>query len=49
MNEKELVEKAESISNLLKENFNNEVSNANRMNMLLNTSLINSENTIKLF
>lgn len=49
MNEKELVTKAETISQMLKENFNNEVTNANTMNTLLNTALINSKNTVKLF
>jgi len=49
MNEKELITKANTISELIKENFNNEVTNANTMNTLLNTSLITSEHTIKLF
>jgi len=49
MNEKELVTKATTISELIEQNFNNEVTNANTMNILLNTALINSEHTIKLF
>jgi hypothetical protein len=49
MNEKELVTKATTISELIEQNFNNEVTNANTMNILLNTALNNSEHTIKLF
>lgn len=49
MNEQELVTKATTISELIKENFNDEVQNANTMNTLLNTALITSEHTIKLF
>jgi hypothetical protein len=49
MNEKELVTKATTISELIEQNFNNEVTNANTMNILLNTALTNSEHTIKLF
>jgi hypothetical protein len=49
MNEKELISKAETISESIKNNFNNEVTNANTMNTLLNTALINSQHTIKLF
>ena len=49
MNETELVTKATTISELIEQNFNNEVTNANTMNILLNTALTNSEHTIKLF
>lgn len=49
MNEKELQMKATTISKSIEQNFNDGVSNANTMNTLLNTALINSEHTIKLF
>ena len=45
MREEELTAKAEQISKLLTDTFNDEISNANTMNMYLNTALINSENT----
>ena len=48
MRDKELSEKITKISELLVENFKNEVSNANTMNIYLNSSLINSENTKEL-
>ena len=48
MKEEELKQKANKISDLLKENFNTEVSSANTMNTYLNTALINSENTQEL-
>ena len=48
MKEEELKQKANKISDLLKENFNTEVSSANTMNTYLNTALINSENTKEL-
>lgn len=48
MKEEELKQKANKISDLLKENFNTEVSSANKMNTYLNTALINSENTKEL-
>jgi len=46
--EEELKNKSEKISQLLEENFNNEVSNANIMNNYLNSALINSENSKEL-
>jgi hypothetical protein len=45
MKEEELKKKANTISQLIEENFNNEVSSANTMNTYLNTALVNSENT----
>ena len=48
MRDEELSSKADKISQLLSENFNNEVSNANTMNTYLNTALINSQNTTDL-
>ncbi len=48
MKEEELKTKANTISQMIEENFNNEVSNANTMNTYLNTALINSENTKEL-
>jgi len=48
MQEEELKSKAEKISQMLEENFNNEVLNANIMNTYLNTELINSNNSIDL-
>jgi hypothetical protein len=48
MKEEELKTKAETLGELLKENFNNEISSANTMNTYLNTALINSENTKEL-
>jgi hypothetical protein len=49
MLEDELKQKAEKISELLGESFNEEVSSANTMNQYLNTALINSEYTSELF
>jgi hypothetical protein len=49
MLEEELKQKAEKISELLGESFNEEVSSANTMNQYLNTALINSEYTSELF
>ncbi len=49
MLEEELKKKAEKISELLGESFNEEVSSANTMNQYLNTALINSEYTSELF
>lgn len=48
MMEEELNEKAKKISELLVENFNDEVTNANTINTYLNIALINSENTKEL-
>ena len=48
MKEEDLKNKANSISLLLEENFNDEVSSAKTMNSYLNTALINSENTKEL-
>jgi hypothetical protein len=48
MKEEELKKKADVISKLLTENFNNQVSNTNTMNTYLNTALINSTNTEEL-
>ncbi len=48
MKEEELKKKADTISQTLAENFNNEVSSAYTMNTYLNTALINSENTKEL-
>jgi len=48
MKEEELKEKAKKISELIAENFNNELSSANTMNIYLNTALTNSENTKEL-
>ena len=49
MLEDELKKKAETISELLAENFNDEISSALTMNQYLNTALINSEYTSELF
>jgi len=49
MNQQELEAKAITISESIKKNFNDQVTNANTMNTLLNTALINSQHTIKLF
>ena len=43
--EEDLNKKANTISQLLEENFNDEISSAKTMNTYLNTALINSENT----
>lgn len=48
MREEELKKKANMTSQLLAENFNDEISSANTMNTYLNTALINSENTKEL-
>jgi len=48
MQEEELNKKANMTSQLLAENFNDEISSANTMNTYLNTALINSENTKEL-
>lgn len=48
LKEEELKKKANTISQMIGENFNNEVSSANTMNTYLNTALINSENTKEL-
>lgn len=48
MQEEELNKKANITSQLLAENFNDEISSANTMNTYLNTALINSENTKEL-
>jgi len=48
MKEEELKTKANTISQMIEENFNYEVSSANTMNTYLNTALINSENTKEL-
>ena len=48
MLETELQQKADTISTLLSENFNSEVSDANVMNVYLNTALINSKYTTEL-
>lgn len=45
MQEEELKKKANTISQLLTKNFNEEVSSANTMNKYLNTALINSQYT----
>lgn len=47
--EKDLIEKAESIGNLLANNFKEEISNANLMNSYYNTELTNSEYTTELY
>jgi hypothetical protein len=49
MLEDELKQKADTISELLAENFNDEISSALTMNQYLNTALINSEYTSELF
>lgn len=49
MNEKELVQKANQIGNVLKETFNEELTNAKTMNNYLNTALINSLSTEELY
>ena len=48
MLETELQQKADTISTLLSENFNSEVSDSNVMNVYLNTALINSKYTTEL-
>lgn len=48
MREEELQQKADTISTLISENFNSEVSDANVMNLYLNTALINSKYTKEL-
>lgn len=48
MREEELQQKADTISTLVSENFNSEVSDANVMNLYLNTALINSKYTAEL-
>jgi hypothetical protein len=48
MREEELQKKADTISTLVSENFNSEVSDANVMNLYLNTALINSKYTKEL-
>ena len=48
MLEEELQQKANKISTLVSENFNSEVSDANVMNLYLNTALINSNYTTEL-
>ena len=48
MLEEELQQKADTISTLVSENFNSEVSDANVMNIYLNTALINSKYTKEL-
>jgi hypothetical protein len=48
MLEEELQTKAQHISVLIAENFNNEVADANTMNSYLNTALMNSQHTIDL-
>ena len=45
MQEEELESKAQKISELLNQNFNNELSSALTMNSYLNTALTNSQNT----
>jgi hypothetical protein len=49
INEKELQMKATQISETIEQNFNDGITNANTMNTLLNTALINSQHTIRLF
>jgi hypothetical protein len=48
MREEELQQKADTISTLVSDNFNSEVSDANVMNLYLNTALINSKYTAEL-
>ena len=48
MLEEELKKKSNKISTLISENFNNELSYANTMNIYLNTALINSKYTTEL-
>jgi hypothetical protein len=48
MREEELQQKADTISTLISQNFNSEVSDANVMNIYLNTALINSKYTKEL-
>ena len=48
MREEELKQKAETVSKMIEENFNNELLSANTMNSYLNTALINSKNTTEL-
>ena len=48
MKEEELQESVNKISELLVNNFNDEITNANTMNIYLNSTLINSENTNEL-
>jgi hypothetical protein len=49
INEEELQNKATQISGTIEQTFNDGVTNANTMNTLLNTALINSQHTIRLF
>jgi hypothetical protein len=49
MIEKELTQKAETITNVITEKFNEEIENANIMNSYYNTIQNNSENTIELY
>jgi hypothetical protein len=49
INEQELQMKATQISETIEQNFNDGVINANTMNTLLNTAIINSQHTIRLF
>lgn len=48
MKERELKETVDKLAEMLKEAFNNEVSNAKTMNSYLNTAITNSERTIEL-
>jgi hypothetical protein len=47
--EKELQEKSSLITGQIADKFNEEIQNANTMNMFFNTSQLNSENTIELY
>jgi hypothetical protein len=49
INEQELQIKAKKIAETIKQNFNDGVDNANTMNTLLNTSIISSDHTVRLF
>jgi hypothetical protein len=49
INEQELQIKATQIAETIKQNFNDGITNANTMNTLLNTAIISSDHTIKLF
>ena len=49
MLEQDLTKKAESIGQILANNFNEEISNATLMNSYYNTELTNSENTTELY
>jgi hypothetical protein len=48
MKEKELEDKANKLAESIKNNFNNEISDAFTMNLYLNTAIINSEHTKEL-